>query len=329
MLPILDGYIDLLNKLSICFFQYGILTFEEAEKIEQSKSDPLASLQIVSKMNEYLTEDSRNCIPMLKALIENDQTHIAKFIVTSGKNTRSPDRVLRKDEIDAIDGNMFCLDKLVWPRANHFLVMLVEVKCITANHKNWIIHCAKKKKDVYQLFEILKRRSFTHYTDFVSCLQMTGHTIILDVLKKGGVVEITNHLKGFKNRSDRKTIEKGIISQLCGYIYNKHKNILTEEMQSFIDRLINLLNKKKNKIKFIACYPTHSVCLYFQCETDVSQEWLVDFCKYGGLKEELKSLFQLLQPTLNSYSNFDIDVSMTKSSKIHSFDTAIHSKSGN
>ena len=322
----LDGYIDPLNRLPFCFVDKEIMTYEEAEKIELSKPE---TIEIVAKMNECLKKDPKNCLPILKALIENDQTHIAKFIVSSGMNTGSSDRVLQQVEKEAIDGNMFCLEKLVRPRVNDFLVLLVELKCITANHKNWIIVWEKEKKDVYQLFEILKRRSFRHFTDFLSCLQGTGHAIIVDVLNKGGVVEITNHLKGIEHRSDRKTIEKGIIAQLCGYKDSQHENKLNDEQQVFIEKLFNHLNQKENKIKFIGCYTTKSIALYFQCGTDVSQEWLVKFCENGQMKEELKTLFQLLQPALNSYPNFDLHVSMTNSSKIHSFDTAIRYKSGN
>ena len=207
MLGRLESYIDPLNKLPFCFLEYEIMTFEEAAIIERSK--PKTTLEIVTKMNECLKKDPQNCLLILKALIKNDQTHIAKFIVSSGMNTRSPDRVLKEEEKEAIDGNMFCLEKLVRPRINHFLVLLVELKCITANHKEWIIVWEKKEKDVYYLFEIMKRRSLKHFTDFLSGLQGTGHTIIVDVLEKGGIVEITNHLKGIEHRTDRETIEKG------------------------------------------------------------------------------------------------------------------------
>ena len=288
----LKDYVDPLNELPFCFVDNEIMTYEEADAIERLK--PHTILKIVSKMNEYLKKDPTNCLPILKALVENDQTHIAKFIVSSGENMSSPDRVLKKVEKDAIDGNMFCLEKLVRPRVIDFVVLLVELKCITANHKNWIFDSEKEKKDVYYLFDILKRRSFRHYTDFLSCLQEAGHTIILDVLKKGGVVEITSHLKGIEILSDRESVEKGIIAQLCGYIDTQQENSFNEAQKSFLDKLIALLNEKKNKIKFIACYPTNSIALFFQCDSYVSQEWLVNFCENGGLKKELKTLFQLL-----------------------------------
>ena len=319
----LDGYIDPLNKLPFCFVDKEIMTYDEAEKIELSKPE---TIRIVAKMNECLKKDPQNCVSILKALIENDQTHIAKFIVSSGMNTRSPDRVLSKEEKKAINQNMFCLEKLVSPHVNVFLVVLCARECITDNHKEWIISYKAQNKDVYQLFEILKRRSFRHFSDFTSCLEEIGHKNIVDVLRAGGVVEITNHLLGIKSRSDREDIEREIIKKLCGYIDSQHKNTLEENQKSFIDRLFALLNK--HQIKFIACYPTHSIVLYFQCETTVSQKWLEKFCKNGGLKEEMKTLFRELQPALNSYFNFDIDVSMTNSSEIHSFDTKIFYNSG-
>ena len=315
-----EGYIDPYNKLPFCFLEYEIMTFEEAERIERSK--PQTTLEIVAKMNEYLRKDSQNCLPLLKALIENDQMHIAKFIVNSGMNNRSPDRVLEKEEKEAIDQNMFCLEKLVSPHVNVFLVMLVGRKCITANHKEWIIGYKTENKDVYQLFEILKRRSFKHFSDFNNCLEAIGHKKIADVLRTGGVVEIINHLKGIESRPDRETIEKRIIAQLCGCIDTPNDNTLNEEQKSFIDKLITFLND--HQIKFIACYPTNSIALYFQCGTRVSQQWLVNYCEHGGLRKELRTLFRKLQPELNSVSNFDIDVCKGRTSNIHSIDTMTH-----
>ena len=315
----LEGYIDPFNKLPFCFLEYKIMTFEEAERIDRSK--PQTTLEMVAKMNEYLRKDSQNCLPILKALIENDQTHIAKFIVNSGMNNRSPDRVLKKEEKEAIDENMFCLEKLVSPHVNVFLVMLVAQKCITANHKEWILSYKQENKDVYQLFEILKRRSFRHFSDFNRCLEGMGHREIVDVLRAGGIVEITNHLKGIENLSDRETIEKGIIEKLCGYVEDNHSNALNKEQQSFIEKLMALLND--HQIKFIACYPTHSIALYFQCEANVSQEWLNNFCQNGAMRKELKTMFRVLQPELVRFPNFDIDVCMTNSSRIHSIETTV------
>ena len=121
---------------------------------------------------------------MLNALVENDQTHIAKFIVRFGKDTNSPDRVLTKGEQKAINQNMFCLEKLIRARINDFLFELVELECITDNHKNWVLETTETNKHVNELFEILKRRSFKHLTDFMKWLQETGHEIIVDVLTK-------------------------------------------------------------------------------------------------------------------------------------------------
>ena len=77
MLGKLECYIDPLNKLPFCFLEYKIMTFEEAEKIERFK--PKTILEIITKMNECLKKDKNNCLLILKALIENDQTHIAKI----------------------------------------------------------------------------------------------------------------------------------------------------------------------------------------------------------------------------------------------------------
>ena len=69
--------------------------------------------------------------------------------------------------------------------------------------------------------------------------------------------------------------------------------------------------------------------MYFQCETEVSREWLVNFCKDGGLKEELEDLYRILQPELTSLQSFEIAVTVTNSSPTHSIDTTIRHDSGN
>ena len=271
----------------------------------------------------FWKKDSKNCLQILRALIENDQTHIAKFIASSGENIHSPDRVLNEKEREAIDQNMFCLERLANTQGNAFLVLLVKKKCITANHKEWIIHWRMENKDIYQLFEIMKRRSHRHFTDFNSCLVGTGQKQIVEVLRKGGVVEITNYLKGIENREDLDSIEKGIIEKLSGYVGNENGSELNKEQKNFIDKLIDLLNKTENEITFIGSFRTHSIALFFQCGTNYSQEWLLNFCKEDELKMELKTLYRKLQPELTSFSNFDIDVRVTNSSKIHSSDAQI------
>ena len=310
----LKDYIDPLNELPFCFADHKIMTFEEANEIERLR--PNTTREIVAKMNECLRKDSKNCLPILKALIENDQTHIAKFIASSGKNIHSVDRVLKKEERDVIDENMFYLEKLVNTQVNDFLVLLVGMKCITTIHKEWIISYKKENRDVYQLFEIIKRRSFLHFIDFKSCLEGTGQKLIVDVLRKGGVVEITNHLEGIENREDLDVIENGIIDKLTGYVSHGTESKLNKEQQFFVDILIDLLNKKENRIRFIGSFRTHSIALYFQCETNDSHKWLVNFCKNGELKMELENMFRSLQPELNSFSNFYIVVAITKYSKI-------------
>ena len=226
----LKDYIDPLNELPFCFVEHKIMTFKEANEIERLK--PNTTREIVAKMNACLENHPENCLPILKALIENDQTHIAKFIVSSGMNTRSPDRVLTTEEKEAIDRNMFYLEKMVsTTQVNAFLVLLVGEKCITNNHKNWIIHWRTENKDVYQLFEIIKRRSLKHYTDFKSCLIGAGQKVIVEVLRKGGVVEITTYLKGIEHRSDLCMIEKGIIEKLTCHVRNENESKLSEEQK--------------------------------------------------------------------------------------------------
>ena len=144
---------------------------------------------------------------------------------------------------------------MISTRVNDFLALLVAEKCITPTHRDWIIGCRKENKDVFYLFEIIKRRSFQNFIDFRKCLAGAGQKLIVDVLRKGGVVvEITNHLKGIESRKDLDTIEKGIIEKLSGYVGNKSDSKLNEEQTFFIDKLIAILNKKENRIKFVGSF---------------------------------------------------------------------------
>ena len=153
----------------------------------------------------------------------------------------------------------FILEKLIRPHIDEFLYELIEVGCITDNHKNWVIETTETTKHVGELFEILKRRSLKHFNDFRKWLQEECHDKIVDVLTKGGVVEITIHLKGIEYLStkEKETIEKGIINKLCSYVDDDKENKLTEEQKLFIDKLIAMLNNKENKIKFIRSFPTN------------------------------------------------------------------------
>ena len=245
-------------------FIVDIMTPDEADRIDCKK--PNVTRVFVDKMKECLKNNSQNCITMLNALVENDQTHIAKFIVSFGKYTNSPDRVLTKSEQKAIQQNMFCLEKLTRPNINDFLDQLVEVGCITDKHTNWVLETTETNKHVNELFKILRRRGFKHFNDFREWLQGAGHKKFLDVLTKGGVVEIPIHLKGIENLSekDKIRIEKGIIEKLCSYEDGEKENKLNKEQRSFVDELISMLNK--NKIKFTHSFPTNSIAMYFNVE---------------------------------------------------------------
>ena len=317
----LNDYIDLLNDLPYKLEKHGILTDDEADNFDITKRN--ATREIVKKLDKCLKNNSEKCLPILKALRDDDQIHIAKYIVSSGMNTGSPDRVLTKEEWETIDQNMFCLEKLVRVHVGEYLHRLVQLRCIAKKHKEFIQKPSIESEGVYHLFDILKKRSFTHLTIFKRFLREIGHSKIIDVLEKGGVIEITSHLRGITNLSVEGNIERGIIEQLCGYLDEDTENKLNEEHKSVIRELITLLNK--HRTQFIACYPTNSISLYFQCETKKSQEWLVDSCKH-----ELKTLYQRLQPELNRFPNFNIDVNMTNSSKIlrHSIVTESHFNSG-
>ena len=80
----------------------------------------LQHLTLLRKLMKVWKMIRKTCVAILKALIENDQSHIAKYIVSSGMNTRSPDRVLKKEEKEAIDENMFCFGEVVQSSCKRF-----------------------------------------------------------------------------------------------------------------------------------------------------------------------------------------------------------------
>ena len=326
----LDEYIDPLNKLPVYFKKYGIMTRAEADKFDCT--EPLATRELLKKMMEFLEKDSKNCVPILKALNEDDQMHIAKFIASSGKNTRSPDRVLTKEQKVDIDQNMFCLDKFIRPHVNDYVVRLAGQKCITDLHKQWIFKWRKQHGDVYQLFEIMKRRSFKHLIIFYDLLLEKGHKITAEILAKGGISEIISSMEGIEHFfSDRKKkiFERRIIEKLRVYVNEDNGNKLYGKYKSIIDAFITSLNERDKRIRLFGCFLTNSIALYFQCETIESQEWLENFCKNGGLKSRLEALYRTLQPALDRFQNFYIEVSMTNFSKIHSMDIQNQYNSGN
>ena len=320
----LRNYIDPLNELSYCLTTYGIMTLDEADDIEKSK--PYSAPEIVTKMTECLRKDPQKIIQILKALHENDQAHISEFIVNAGECTQSPNRVLTDTEQKIIEQNRFCLEKLIRPCVNEYIVPLVKIRCITEHHRQWIDKWYRKDNDAYKLFEILMRRSFKHLSDFSSFMVQKGHNIIVDVLEKGGVEEITVHLKGITNLSEKMNIEKGIIEKLCDCVNENTKNKLNKEQQRFIDELFALLHK--HDVKFLAGYPTKSIALYFQCGTKASQDWLVGHCKSKRLNNELKILYQILQPDLLGFPTFELDAIETNSSEIHRMNTRSQYNSG-
>ena len=42
--------------------------------------------------------------------------------------------------------NMFCLEKLVRPHVNDYVVSLVGLECITSKHRDWILFNWREKK---------------------------------------------------------------------------------------------------------------------------------------------------------------------------------------
>ena len=98
----------------------------------------------------------------IEALRQDEQDHIAKFIVTAGCETKSDERLLPRELRGIIDDNMFCLEKLIDTEKRDLLHQLVQEKCITSRHRDRVIK-SKPEDRAYELLIILKRRRYKDY----------------------------------------------------------------------------------------------------------------------------------------------------------------------
>ena len=226
------------------------------------------------------------CIKFLKALIKNEQEHIVKFIVSSVADVGWKDRLLTNDERDIIENNTFCLMNLINPFIFNFLGLLTQSKCITRRHKDKVVTWYDQYKNVQELLKIMQRRTYKDFANFRLCLSKTMQNKIIEILDKGGVVEVSVKLL---KRPDKKLIESKLVEILTGYVDESKSSSLTEEQRIFIGNILKELEDAG--IHFIGNCSMHSMALYFQYDTDEALQVLKSFCGTGILKESLETLY--------------------------------------
>ena len=144
----------------------------------------------------------------IQALCEDDQDHIAKFIVTGGCETNSDERLLPRELREVINLNMFCLEKLIDTEKLDLIHKLVAKKCITSNHRDIVVSSEPEKK-AYELLVILRRRRYRDYFNFLECLRKTMQKNIVKILEEGGVTEV--QVQFYQKRKDKRDIEAELI----------------------------------------------------------------------------------------------------------------------
>ena len=177
----LEDYIDPENGL--------LSQLQKNSIIDDSEIETLKLLTPYQTLNEELLRKiKRNiksiCQQFIRALCQDEQAHIAEFIISGGCNTDSDNRLLPRDLRDVIDDNMICLKGLIDTEKHDFLLILVREKCITKRHRDRVFR-TKPEERAYELLIILQRRRHRDFVIFMDCLRKTMQNNIIKVLEKG------------------------------------------------------------------------------------------------------------------------------------------------
>ena len=204
----LEDYIDpengLLNRL---YYQ---------KIIDNSEIDTLTKITPYQKLNGELLRRIDFKIytiskDFIQALCQDEQDHIAKFIVTAGCKTDSGERLLPRELRKVIDNNMFCLEKLIDTEKRDLLHQLVRAKCITSRHRDRVIH-SKPEDKAYELLIIITRRRYRDFLKFIKCQKKN----IVNILEKGGVTEIKIQFQ--EEHGDNREIIAELVKKLREYV---------------------------------------------------------------------------------------------------------------
>ena len=286
---VLAMYMDPENGLLVCLITHGIMNDEDYRRLNRDRpyeeiNDDLIVNFIAPKIETHGKE-------FVDALVENNQDHIAKFIMSCGNNLDSEDRVLNDKELNLINNNMFCLVNLISPYRMEFLYRLVAKRCISDRQKGRI-ECRKElSMKVDELLTIMKRRRLRDFRNFKICLHDTMQNRIVEILERGGVVTVRIKLNA---REDKQIIESKLIKLVTGYVDEEHEidKTLTQEQVAVIKDLLKELEKLD--IHLIGNAAWHSMAMFFMCEGSDSFKAFVRLSETGRLKEILETMYRCL-----------------------------------
>ena len=313
----LEDYIDPENGFLNRLGNHGIIDNHEIKKLK--KITPYQSLngELLRTIEMNIDSISKQFI---EALCEDEQDHIAKFIVTAGCKTDSDERLLPRDLRKVIDDNMFCLEKLIDIEKRELLTKLVAANCIRSIHRDKVINFKQDEHKAYQLLIIIQRRRFKDFCNFMECLRKTMQTNIVKILEKGGVSEIKVQL--LKKGRDKKNIGVDLIRKLTGYVDESNEGNISEKQKRVADDILAEL--KENGIHFIGtCTATKNsdpMSMFFQGETEDQIGLLKTGCESGTLKGKFEKLFRAVLNIPDSEPPLVEQVTTGKHSNKHQLD---------
>ena len=285
----LENCIDSENGLLDRFGDQRIFGNDEINRLEEIKEYRSRNRIILRKLKDNIHTSSKQFI---NALCEDEQDHIAKLIVTGGCDTDSDKRLLPRELRKVIDENMFCLRRLIDTEKLELLDRLVAANCITAPHRDRVIHFERDMK-AYNLLVILYRRRYRDFFTFVKYQK----TNIANILKTGGVTEIKIQIR--EEQSDKRKTVAELITKLRGHVDEDSDSDLNEDQRKMIIKFLAEL--AENGICFIGICPETTpsdsdLSMFFQGEKEDPFQVLKESCDSGALKDKLEELIRSLLP---------------------------------
>ena len=269
----LEDCIDPENGLLHRLSNQAIIDYADIKILEKIKPYQLLNGELLGRISINIDAISN---AFIKALCQDEQDHIAKYIVTAGCETNSDERLLPRELRKVIDDNMFCLGQLIDTEKHDLVYKLFRTKCITSRHRDRVIH-SKPEDKAHELLIILRRRRYKDYFNFMECLRKSMQQSIVEILKRGGIVEMK--IQRFQERIDKEDIEEELIKKLTGYVDEDNASCITEDQRKFVDELLAEL--AENDIYFIGPWTGTSKgsnSMFLQSEKDYS------FPESGSLK---------------------------------------------
>ena len=324
--PDLTDYIDPENGLLDKLGTHKIIDNSEINMLEEITPYQTRNGKLLRIIEMNIDSTSK---PFISALCEDEQDHIAKFIVTAGCKTDSEERLLPRELRKVIDDNMFCLEKLVDTDKRELLMKLVTANCIRSRHRDRVMNFKPDEEKAYQLLIIIQRRRFRDFSNFMECLRKSLQRNVVKVLEKGGVTEIKIQL--LQERIDKRIIAAELIRKLTGCVDETDASDFSEDQKKIVHEFLEEL--EENDIHFIGtCTVTaesDSVSLFFQGENEDSIGLLKSGCESGSLKDRLEKLLRVLIDIPDTWPPLVKQVTTEKHSNRHHLYTETEKNSGN